>query len=65
MFKLSERVTKDDLLLFVFDRQEKAYFKDFSALCNNFPNATGSARLSRQTMTNYLRELEADGFLEG
>jgi hypothetical protein len=48
----------------VFNRQEKAFFKDFSVLCNNFPHAMGGSRLARQTMTNYLRELETDGFLE-
>lgn len=57
-------ITKEDLLLFVFDRSEKTFFKDFSKLCNNFPQATGGSKLARQTMTNYLEALEAEGLLE-
>ena len=57
------KLSKNDLLLFAFGR-EKTFFKDFAKLCHNGPQCVGGSRLARQTMTNYLEDLVADGFLE-
>ncbi len=57
------KIKKNDLLLFAFGR-EKTFYKDFAKICNNGPQCVGGSRLARQTMTNYLSELEGEGFLE-
>jgi hypothetical protein len=56
------RITREDLLIFAF-RREKTFFKDFGILCNNEPGSIGKAKLARQTMSNYLRELVKDDWL--
>jgi hypothetical protein len=57
------KISKNDLLLFAFSR-EKTFYKDFAKLCHNGPQCVGGSRLARQTMTNYLEDLEAEGFLK-
>jgi hypothetical protein len=57
------KISKNDLLLYAFGR-EKTFYKDFAKLCHNGPQCVGASRLARQTMTNYLEDLEAEGFLE-
>jgi len=57
------KISKNDLLLYAFSR-EKTFYKDFANLCHNGPQCVGGSRLARQTMTNYLEDLEAEGFLE-
>ena len=52
-------ITREDLLIFVFD-EKIVYYKDFSKLCNNNLPKNGTAKLSRQTMTNYINDLKRE-----
>ena len=56
-------ITREDLWIFAFDHK-KVHYKDFSIFCNNHPQQNGSAKLSRQTMTDYINDLKEEKRLE-
>lgn len=49
-------ITREDLWIFAFDNK-KVFYKDFSEYCNNKSGYIGRAKLSKQTMTNYIKDL--------
>ena len=56
-------ITREDLLFFVFD-EKIVYYKDFSNFCNNSSGHDGKSKLSRQTMTNYIKDLKREKKIE-
>ena len=56
-------ITREDLLLFAFD-EKIVYYKDFSTFCNNYSGHDGHSKLSKQTMTNYIKDLLREKKLE-
>lgn len=56
-------ITCEDLWIFAFDKK-KVFYKDFSRFCNNQPEYRKPAKLSKQTMTKYIKDLEKEKKLE-